>query len=41
MTPGTCGTNGEKAQVILMWVGPLGIENASQLRELGVMKGRA
>jgi hypothetical protein len=40
MTPGTCGADGEKAQVILVWVRASGVENASHPRELGVMRVR-
>jgi hypothetical protein len=38
VTPGTCGTGGEKAQVILVWVRALGVGNASHPQRLGVMK---
>ena len=37
VTPETSGTDGEKAQVILLWVQALGVGNASHLRGLGVM----
>ena len=40
VTSGTCGTNGEKAQVILVWVRAPGIGNASQPQGLGVMRVR-
>jgi hypothetical protein len=40
VTPGTCGTDGEKAQVILVWVRALGVGNASHPRGLGVVRVR-
>jgi hypothetical protein len=40
VTPGTCVTDGEKAQVILVWVRATGVENASHSRGLGVMRVR-
>jgi hypothetical protein len=38
VTPGTCGADGEKAQVILVWVRAPGVGNASHPRGLGVMR---
>jgi hypothetical protein len=40
VTPGNCGTDGEKAQMILVWVRAPGVGNASHPRGLGVMKVR-
>jgi hypothetical protein len=40
VTPGTYGANGEKAQVILVWVRAPGVGNASHPRGLGVMRVR-
>jgi hypothetical protein len=40
MTPGVYGDIDERAQVILVWVRALGIENASHLQRLGVMRVR-
>jgi len=40
VTPGTCGAGGEKAQVILVWVGAPGVGNASHPWRLGVMRER-
>ena len=40
VTPGTYGTIGEKAQVILVSVRAPGVENASHSRRLGVMRVR-
>ena len=40
MTLETCGANGEKAQVILMWVRAPGVGNASHPRDLGVIRVR-
>jgi hypothetical protein len=38
VTPGTCGAGSEKAQMILVWVRPPGVGNASHPRSLGVMR---
>ena len=38
MTPKTCGTVGESAQVIVVLVRALGVKNASYPRRLGVTK---
>jgi hypothetical protein len=38
MKPGTYGADGEKAQVILVWVRAPGVVNASYPRGLGVMR---
>jgi hypothetical protein len=38
VTPGTCGADGEKAQVILLWVRAPGVGNASHSQGLGVMR---
>ena len=35
VTPGTCGTVGERAQVIIVWVRAPGVGNASHPRRLG------
>jgi hypothetical protein len=40
VTPGTCGADGEKAQVILVWVKAPGVGNASHPWRLGVMRVR-
>ena len=40
MTPWTCGADGEKAQVILVWVRAPSVGNASHPRGLGVMKAK-
>jgi hypothetical protein len=40
VTPGTCGPNGERAQVMLVWVRAPGVGNASHPRTLGVIKVR-
>ena len=40
VTPGTCGTVGERAQVILEWVRAPDIGNASHPWKLGVMRVR-
>jgi hypothetical protein len=40
VTPGTCGANGEKAQVILVWVRAPGVGNASHPQGLGVIRVR-
>jgi len=40
VTPGTCGANGEKAQVILVWVRAPGVGNASHPQRLGGMRVR-
>jgi hypothetical protein len=40
VTPGTCGADGEKAQVILVWVRTPGVGNTSHPRELGFMRVR-
>ena len=40
VTPGTCGADGEKAQMIRVWVRAPGVGNASHLRGLGVMRVR-
>ena len=40
MTPKICGNIGERAQVILMWVKALGVENASHSWRLGVTRVR-
>jgi hypothetical protein len=40
VTPETCGADGEKAQVILVWVKAPGVGNATHLRGLGIMKVR-
>ena len=40
MAPGTCGTIGEKAQVILVWMRAGGVGNASHPRRLGVIRVR-
>ena len=40
MIPGTCGADGKKAQVILVWVRASGVGNASHPRGLGVMRVR-
>ena len=40
VTPGTCGSIGERAQVILVWVRALGRGNASHPQELGVTRVR-
>ena len=38
VTPETCGAVGERAQVILVWVGTPGVENASYPQRLWVMR---
>ena len=38
VTPGTCGANGERAQVILVWVRAPGVVIPSHPRRLGVMR---
>ena len=38
VTPGTCGADGEKAQVILVWVRVPGVGNTSHPRGLGSMR---
>jgi hypothetical protein len=38
VTPGTCGADGEKAQVILVRVRAPGVGNASHPRGLGVIR---
>jgi hypothetical protein len=40
VTFGTCGADGENAQVILVWVRVLSVGNASHPRGLGVMRIR-
>jgi hypothetical protein len=40
VTPGTCGADGEKAQMILVWVRAPGVGNASHQRRLGFMRER-
>ena len=40
MTFGTCGTIGERAQVILVWLRALGRGNASHPQELGAIRVR-
>jgi hypothetical protein len=40
VTPGTCGADGEKVQVILVWVRAPGVGNASHPRGLGVIRVR-
>ena len=40
VTPGTCGADGENAQVFLVWVRASGVGNASHPRRLGVMRVR-
>ena len=40
VTLGTCGAIGERAQVFLVWVRTLSVENASHPRRLGVMSGK-
>ena len=40
VTPETCGTIGERAQVILVWVRALGVGNASHPWRLGVTRAR-
>jgi hypothetical protein len=40
VTSKTCGTGGEKTQVILVWVRAPGVGNASHPQNLGVMKGK-
>ena len=40
ITPRTCGTIGERAQVILVWVRALRHGNASHLQGLGVTRVR-
>ena len=40
VTPGTCGADGENAQMILVWVRAQDVENASHLQGLGVMRVR-
>ena len=40
VTPGTCGTMGERAQVILVWVRAPGVENTSHPRRLGITRVR-
>jgi hypothetical protein len=41
VTPGTCGTVGERVQVILVWVRAPDVRNASHPRRLGVTKVRS
>jgi hypothetical protein len=38
VTPGTCCADGEKAQLILVWVRAPGVGNASHPRRLGIMR---
>ena len=38
VTPGTCGAIGERAQVILVWVRPQGVENTSHPQIQGVTR---
>ena len=38
--PGTCDAVGERAQVLLMWVRALGVENTSHSWRLRVMRVR-
>ena len=38
VTPGLCGASGERAQVILMWMMALGVENASYSQRLKVTR---
>ena len=38
MTPGSCGADGERAQVILVWVKAPGVGNASHPQKLGVTR---
>ena len=38
VTPKTCGGIGERAQMILVWVRALDVENASHPQKLGVMR---
>ena len=38
MTLGTCGTIGERAQVILVWMRASGVGNASHPQRLGVIR---
>ena len=38
VTPRTCGAIGERAQVILMWVRAMGVENTSLSHKLGVTR---
>ena len=40
VTPGTCGADGENAQVFLMWVKAPGVGKASHPLGLGVMRVR-
>jgi hypothetical protein len=40
ITPGICGTVGERAQAIIMWVKALGIENTSHPQSSIVKKVR-
>jgi hypothetical protein len=40
VTPGTCGADGEKAQMIIVWVRASGVGNTSHARGLGVTKAR-
>ena len=41
VTPETCGAIGKRAQMILVWVRALGIENASHSQRLGVTRVRS
>jgi hypothetical protein len=40
VTPGTCGTGGEKVQMILVWVRAPGVGNASHPQGLRDMRVR-
>ena len=40
VTLGTCGANGERAQMILVWMRTWSIGNAFHLWRLGVTRGR-
>ena len=40
MTPGTCDADGEKAQMILVWMRVPGVENVFHPRGLRVMRVR-